>query len=415
MASVAENERLTSVGPGTPMGALFRRYWQPVAASAELADDPVKQVQILGETLVLFRDRQGRLGLIGERCSHRGTAMVYGIPERDGLRCPYHGWLFDQRGRCVEQPDREVVEGSELSRHSIAAYPAEELGGLIFGYLGPEPVPLLPRWEQLVEENVLRSIGSVVVPCNWLQCMENGLDETHVEWLHGYFNNYMFERQGRSEARRPVRPTAKFTFEAFEYGLLRRHAGTDDAPAPIIFPNVSPGAGGAVLFRVPIDDTHTLAFQYRAHRLPTGMVAPAQETVPVYYPPLPGLDAHGHPTWGVMDVAGMQDMLMWVARGPMADRSTEELGAGEDGIVLLRQLLQENMRLVEQGEDPIGVIRDPAKNVCIRLGDDDRRSTPPRQNEHLALRPDRYDPVAEQVRELERQATQRAAPDRKMT
>jgi 5,5'-dehydrodivanillate O-demethylase len=405
MVTQAENERLTRVGPGTPMGALFRRYWQPVAASAELADDPVKQVQILGETLVLFRDRQGQLGLIAERCSHRGTAMVYGIPEREGLRCPYHGWLFDGQGQCLEQPDREAPAASELARGAITAYPVQELGGLIFAYLGPAPAPVLPRWEQLVEENVLRSVGSVVVPCNWLQCMENGLDESHVEWLHGYFSNYMWERQGREGAQRPVRPAAKFVFEVFEYGLLRRHAGADDAPAPIIFPNISPGAGGALLFRVPIDDTHTWAIQYRAHRLPSGVSAPPQETVPVYYPPLPGLDAQGHPTWSVMDVAGMQDMLMWHARGPIADRSMEELGSGEDGIILHRRLLEENLRRVERGEDPMGVMRDPARNGCIRLGDDERRTAPQRGRESAAPGPDRYDPVAAQLRELERQAS----------
>src|SRR2546427_13114945 len=118
MLSQAENERFTQVGPRTQMGELFRHYWQPVAASAELSEDPVKQVRILGETLVLFRDRQGRLGLIGERCSHRGTAMVYGIPEPEGLRCPYHGWLFDNQGRCLEQPDRAVAEASDLARNS---------------------------------------------------------------------------------------------------------------------------------------------------------------------------------------------------------------------------------------------------------------------------------------------------------
>ena len=107
------------------------------------------------------------------------------------------GVLIADHDEAFEQPDRTAPEASELARYSIAGYPVEELGGLVFGYLGPKPVPLLPRWEQLVEESALRSIGSVLVPCNWLQCMENGLDESHVEWLHGYFGNYMLERQGR--------------------------------------------------------------------------------------------------------------------------------------------------------------------------------------------------------------------------
>jgi nitrite reductase/ring-hydroxylating ferredoxin subunit len=107
MLKVHENERLTRVGPGTPMGELMRRYWQPIAAAVELDDNPVKHVKILGESLMLYRDRQGRLGLIGDTCPHRRTSMVYGVPEEDGLRCPYHGWLFNRTGQCVEMPASE--------------------------------------------------------------------------------------------------------------------------------------------------------------------------------------------------------------------------------------------------------------------------------------------------------------------
>lgn len=102
MLTAKENERLTRVGPGTPMGTLLRRYWQPIAATAELADTPVKHVKLLGESLVLYRDRQGRLGLIGDTCPHRRASMLYGIPEHEGLRCPYHGWMFGGTGQCIK-------------------------------------------------------------------------------------------------------------------------------------------------------------------------------------------------------------------------------------------------------------------------------------------------------------------------
>jgi 5,5'-dehydrodivanillate O-demethylase oxygenase subunit len=407
MLTQLENERLTRVGPGTPMGELFRRYWQPVAASADLSADPVKQIRILGETLVLFRDRQGRLGLIGERCPHRGTAMVYGIPEPDGLRCPYHGWLYDRAGQCLERPDRrhpEEVRGDPSA--AMTSYPVEELGGLVFAYLGPAPAPLLPRWDVFLKEDVLRSIGSAVVPCNWLQCMENGLDEGHVEWLHGYFGNYMLERQGRPDLQTRVRPHKIFHFERFEFGLLQTHAGTDDPPSPTIFPNVT--ASGRWLFRVPIDDTHTWAIQYRAHRLPAGVEAQPQDPVPVYELPLPGLDEHEQVNWPLMDVAGGQDMLMWFARGPIADRSAEELDPDIDaGLILHRQLLEENMQKVARGEDPIGVIRDPLKNVRIRLpGQDQEEAQVPRAERpagaarHYVAPPDRFDPVVAQLKQL---------------
>ncbi len=405
MLTKAENERLTQVGPGTPMGELFRRYWLPVAPSAELQEDPVKQVRILGETLVLYRDRQGRLGLVGERCSHRGTMMVYGIPEPEGIRCAYHGSLYDGRGRCLQGAGGKATTGAEAEEYGIPAYPAEELGGLIFAYLGPQPAPLLPRWEQFVEENVLRSIQSVVVPCNWLQCMENALDDKHVSWLHGYFGKYMLERQGRSLEQAREMASRTFTWEPFEYGVLRSHAGATEGPkSPVIFPSCSPGGRGSMIIRVPIDDTHTWSIDYFAHRFPPAVEVPAQETVPVHYVTVPDLDPHGHPVWPDMDVAGMQDMVMWRARGTIADRSTEVLGEGEEGIALHRQLLEENMRRVGRGEDPMGVIRDPAKNVCIRVGNDaennkriDRPSEPIRESTN---RPDRYDPVAGQIREL---------------
>lgn len=405
MLTVEQNERLTRVGPRTPMGELFRRYWQPVAASADLKDDPVKQVRILGETLVLFRDRQGRLGLVGERCPHRGTAMAFGIPEPEGLRCAYHGWLFDREGRCVAQPDLEklALDSAESEHYAIAAYPVEELGGLIWAYLGPTPAPLLPRWELLVQEGGQRSIGSVVVPCNWLQCMENGLDEAHVEWLHGYFGNYMLERQGRKDLQHEIAIHRKYDFETYEFGMLRRHTGTNDPPAPIIFPNIT--AGGMMLFRVPIDDTHTWAIQYRVHRVRPGVEMEPQDVVPVYKPPLPGLDDDGHPTWPTMDVSGMQDMVMWYARGPIADRTHEELDENDSGIVLHRKLLEENMDRVARGEDPMGVFRDPAKNVSVAFipRDGDGRAERPERGgsaRNYVAAPDRYDPVATHIREL---------------
>jgi len=194
MLSVKENERLTRVGPGTPMGVLLRRYWHPVAASAALTENPVKLIKILGESLVLFRDRQGRLGLIGDTCPHRRISLLYGIPEEEGLRCPYHGWMFDCTGQCIEMP-AEAPESTFKNRVQIPGYPVAELGGLIFAYLGPPPAPLLPRWDLFVMDGVWRDIGVTTIPCNWLQCMENSLDPVHTEWLHGHYYNYVMQRK----------------------------------------------------------------------------------------------------------------------------------------------------------------------------------------------------------------------------
>ena len=122
MLTAQENERLMRVGPGTPMGELMRRYWHPVAAVAELDDNPVKAVRILGESLVVYRDRKGGYGLIDDTCPHRRISLEYGIPENEGLRCPYHGWLFDGTGQCLEMP-AEAPESTFLSRVKIKGYP----------------------------------------------------------------------------------------------------------------------------------------------------------------------------------------------------------------------------------------------------------------------------------------------------
>ena len=138
------NERLTRVGPGTPMGKLLRRYWHPVATVARTRRRAGPAVTLLGENLALFRCDSGELGLVAQRCPHRGASLAYGIPEDDGLRCPYHGWKFDGGGQCLEQP-AEPADSTFKDRVQIPAYPVQELGGLIWAYLGPEPAPLLPR------------------------------------------------------------------------------------------------------------------------------------------------------------------------------------------------------------------------------------------------------------------------------
>src|SRR5687768_15412092 len=121
------------------MGGLLRHYWHPVGISSQLTGPGTRAVRLLGEDLVLYRDQSGQLGLVGNRCAHRRAGLVYGIPEAEGLRCAYHGWLYDEGGRCLEQPYEATANNSFKDRISIKAYPVQELGGLIFAYLGPEP------------------------------------------------------------------------------------------------------------------------------------------------------------------------------------------------------------------------------------------------------------------------------------
>ena len=139
MLSVDANEKLTQVGKGTPMGELMRRYWHPVAATVELEERPTKSVRLLAEDLVLYKDRSGTYGLLDRLCPHRRVDLSYGIPEENGLRCMYHGWMYDETGQCIEQPFEETVhpDGRFKEKVRIAGYPVEEMGGLLWAYLGP--------------------------------------------------------------------------------------------------------------------------------------------------------------------------------------------------------------------------------------------------------------------------------------
>ncbi|HEY5348766.1 MAG TPA: Rieske 2Fe-2S domain-containing protein [Candidatus Lustribacter sp.] len=371
MLTREENELLTRVGPGTPMGGLMRRYWHPVAAVAEMAGTWTKRVTLLGEELVLYRNRSGEFGLIEESCPHRRASLFYGIPTAAGLRCPYHGWEFDRTGTCVEQPN-EPAESTFKNKVCTPSYPVEELGGLLFAYLGPEPRPLVPRLDGYVAAGAIRMIGRAVVPCNWLQIMENSVDPVHTEWLHGQLHEFQREEQGEKVA--IARHHLKIGFDEFDYGIYKRRlleGQSEDADDwktghPMVFPtilavgNAGPGwRMHAFQIRVPRDDTHTLHLWYNAYVPLAGARVPQKllDEVPVY--DVPFLDAQGN---YLIDLIDAQDIMAWVSQGPIADRSRETLGSSDRGVTLLRRMLRRELQKVANGEDPIGVIRDPERN-----------------------------------------------------
>lgn len=180
--SKEENEMLTRVGPGTPAGEMLRRYWQPIGFDAELQDKP-KRRRILGEDVVMFRDDQGRVGVLALRCMHRGTSLEFGHIEDGGLRCCYHGWVYDVDGKVLETPG-EPPTSTFKERLRQPSYKAQELGGVIFVYMGPEPAPLLPRYDVLVREDGVRTRRARTVNCNFFQMIENSVDQNHLKWLH---------------------------------------------------------------------------------------------------------------------------------------------------------------------------------------------------------------------------------------
>lgn len=374
MLTAELNEKLTQTGRGTPAGEMLRRYWYPIAGAAELLDRPTKRVRLLGEDLVLYRDLSGTLGLLEERCAHRRISLYYGIPEQYGLWCPYHGWLYDGSGQCIEQPCEP--EGSTFKdRVRMTAYPVQEMGGLVFAYLGPAPAPLLPRYDLYVCPDAIRQIGVTILPCNWLQAMENSVDQTHVEWLHGHYTNFVRRQSaaagGTSFAARQVRRHVRLGFDRFEHGIIKRRieeggSEMDDdwqIGHPIVFPYLlKTGAAQASSFqiRVPMDDTHTYHILYKVYR--PGIPVPLQDVVPVHE--LPWQDEHGNAS---VDFTLGQDMMAWVTQGGVARRDLEKIGAADTGIIMFRELIEEQIDRVARGEDPMEVYRDPLKNLVIEL------------------------------------------------
>ena len=211
------------------MGNLMRRYWHPVAAVSELEDAPVKPVRIMGEDLVLYRDRAGAYGLLDRHCAHRRADLSYGFVENCGLRCNYHGWRYDERGHSIEQPYEERVDPQSKLRNSvhIKAYPVQAKVGLVWAYLGPEPAPLVPTWEPFTWKNGFVQVVFAEIPCNWFQCQENSIDPVHFEWMHDNWGQLRL--RGKDG---PYAPThLKLAFDEFEYGFQykRVREGLDES------------------------------------------------------------------------------------------------------------------------------------------------------------------------------------------
>ncbi len=373
MLSQDENELLTRVGPGTPAGEMLRRYWHPIGFINELKKRPLRR-RILGEDLVLFRDDQGRLGLLALRCSHRGTSLEFGHLEDGGLRCCYHGWLYDVEGRVMEQPG-EPPDSTFRERVRHRAYKVQELSGVIFAYLGPDPAPLLPRYDVLVMEGGMRARRARTVNCNFFQMIENSVDQNHLKWLH-------------RTAKTPTWDDGEINPQPFEYGILntytRRVAGKRYAhvnffllPTMNKTGNVEEGhptehqassSGEVMRWRVPADDTHTMHFTVEFGAVVDGKpVANIMKDESEQ-----GLieSKFGVYKWDESInwfARGDQDRVAQESQGSIYDRTGEHLAYTDRGVILLRRLYKESIEAVQKGLDPIGVIRDPAKNEIIRL------------------------------------------------
>jgi 5,5'-dehydrodivanillate O-demethylase len=358
---------LTETGRGTPMGELLRRYWWPIAGASELAQPGTRPVRLLGEDLVLYRDLGGRLGLLDRHCRHRRADLSYGYVEQSGLRCNYHGWLYGADGACLAQPYEDVAHPETRLRDQIriTAYPVEELGGLIWAYLGPEPRPLVPDWEFFSWRNGFRQIVLAEIPCNWFQCQENSIDPVHFEWTH---SNWSVRLGGSTGPYTPGH--VKVDFSEFEYGFQYKRIRTDTDESDRLWTvgrvclwPCGLFTGNHVEFRVPVDDENTLSVMWHFSRVPKEREPYIQNSIPTWQGPIADPETGRWITSHVMN----QDFVTWVGQGRIADRSREYLAPSDRGIVMVRRRFLDDIDAVAQGRDPKAVIRDPEVNRAIPL------------------------------------------------
>jgi nitrite reductase/ring-hydroxylating ferredoxin subunit len=356
---------LVEVEAGTPAGELLRRYWHPVAPSLDATDVP-KRVRLLGEDLILYRDHSGKVGLLEPRCCHRGTTLYFGRVEDTGIRCPYHGWLFDADGTCLDQPC-EPDRGRNRGSYRQPWYPVHEYHGLIFAYLGPaEKQPVFPRYDILEDVDEDEEVvvvdhfafgGPTEAPCNWFQTHENVMDPYHVFILHNTISGPQFD------PRLEIWPT--IAWQRHPWGVTstqdrRLDDGTvlhrvTEARFPTIRVIATPtlsvlGKTNNLSWAVPIDATTTQV--YVLLRKPRGG---PQQGLPVYA---------GDKSWFDLDEEGHQrypgDYETQVGQGPITLHSEERLASSDRGVSMVRRQFKEQVAIVAGGGDPIGVWFDEA-------------------------------------------------------
>ncbi|WP_433285462.1 Rieske 2Fe-2S domain-containing protein [Pseudonocardia sp. CA-142604] len=403
MLSQQDNEILTRVGPGSPMGEVLRRYWTPALLSSELPGpdcDPVR-VRLLGENLVAFRDTNGKVGLIQENCPHRGASLYFGRNEECGLRCPYHGWKFDADGACVDMPS-EPPSSSFKDRVRARAYPVHESGGIAWTYMGPAETITPFRdfgTESLPEKNHLAT--KLQSYCNWIQTMEGNVDTAHISWLHSWDGAADIEDDGSDK---PGYPSNKMTWkfwmhdrapqleiEETWYGF--RYAGLRETPnghtnvriTEYVFPYSTIIAAVPYntrhLMVVPIDDNNCWRYNFEA-TVPSnpqghggaplfsfgpfetpftrrvGGITPRNYLAEADY----NIDREVQRTTtfsGVKDFVS-QDLMVTESMGPIYDRSQERLGTIDKAIIRMRnQLIRSAKSLEENSDAPLLALSGP--------------------------------------------------------
>jgi 5,5'-dehydrodivanillate O-demethylase oxygenase subunit len=356
-----ENERATRVGPGTPGGEFLRRYWYPVAALHELTDEhPTHFVRLLGEDLVLFKDKSGNVGLLADHCSHRGASLLYGRVEERGIACAYHGWLYDTKGDCLECPAEPAGSRFHLTVKQ-RAYPVQELFGLYWAYLGLLPAPPIRRIdimdypiEQVRVENDFYA--------NWVQVMENNLDGSHIFVLHQ--DTYVMHRTedggqhtAANTTRGLIEDLAGLKYEEVPAGIMRTIAISDGYVEEdlLIFPNMLRRMN-MLSIKAPADDTHTRRFVVTVKiKRENGSASPgpgryhADLSEAKSPPQAPYPEARYR-----MDRLPHQDLMAIESQGTISPRDAWHLGTKDDGVAMYDRMILREIEKVAQGQDPKG-------------------------------------------------------------
>ncbi|MDO9711615.1 aromatic ring-hydroxylating dioxygenase subunit alpha [Paracraurococcus lichenis] len=390
MMSAEQNRRLTQVGPGMPGGALLRHYWQPVALAEELEGPrPVRPVRLLGQDLVLFRDEQGRVGLLDRDCPHRNADLAFGRLEDGGLRCPFHGWLFDVAGTCLDTPAEP--EGSRLcDRIRQKAHPVEERGGILWAFLGEGAPPAFPALDCFAAPATHVFAFKGLIECNWLQALEVGIDPAHASFLHRFFEDedasQSYGKQFRAASAdsdmpmtRVLRefPRPRIEVEPAPHGLritaLRRlsDAHTHVRVTNLVFPQAFAIPLSAEMtitqWHVPVDDGSCYWFA-----IFTSFAAPVDKArmreqrlalyeLPDYRPKVGRHNAYGFDAeeqrrrtyTGMGEDINVHDQWAVESQGRIQDRTREHLASSDKAIAANRRLLFRAMDAVERGETPL--------------------------------------------------------------
>ncbi len=390
MITPQENDLLCRVEGQAPMGQLMRQHWMPVCLIEEVAEadgTPVK-ARVFGEDLVVFRDSDGQVGVLDEKCPHRRVSLVYGRNEEGGLRCLYHGWKMDVAGNVLEMVSEPAASGfAEKVKHK--AYPVKEWGGFVWAWFGAadqvaEFVP--PPWAPTEDTRV--TIAKAVLPCNWAQVLEGAIDSAHSSSLHSSDMVPARVDSAKATANNWLRPSTDKAPRmqvqrggyGFRYAAIRRpiqNAATHDyirstvfvAPVSVLIPPNN--LYNVANVNVPIDDTNT-AFYFIAWGHPSQ--TPETETwrkflrqtvgvdLDAYYRPLRNeenrfwQDRQAMKAGNFTGITGFpnQDVAMWVTMGPIADRTNDRLGASDMAIVEFRKQMLDAVRAFQAGETAIG-------------------------------------------------------------